>query len=285
MNKKILLVAILLLVVGAVVALRLSRSPHEDDAQTDGSPAVTATPRPGAPRGSQTVRGQPAATAAVKTGARTTIPAFSDEQIDRIVGLCRQAGSAYAKGDYQQAQILANKALDLDPNNQFALRIAGSASCALKMQSNAQAVYNRLSPSSPRRRLLLRVCKRHGVTLATGPQLDAGPAATATGAPAAAGEARGTGAAAAAAPQKLTSTAVTATIKRVRKEIEHCIKGTGIVRVRLTVEASGKVTDAAVMGQHAATPTGACVKEVVLKMTFPSFSGPPRTFIFPFIKR
>ena len=292
MSKKTLWIVIAVLLVGVVVALLITRSSGDTNErgapdQANNSPTGTRQPGPGpsadpgVPESKPVAAPNASSVAASKPGA----PKLTDEQIKSIIELCRQAGTAYVAAKHQQAQILANKALEMDPNNEFALRIAGAAACALKMQSNAQAVYSRLDPSSSARNLLVNVCKRNGITLATGPQSASEPASapatdpSSPGAPAAKDTPEGK-------PAKLSSTAVQATIKQVRKSIEQCTKGQkGLVRVRMTVEGSGKVTDAAAVGQHASTPTGACVKDVVLKMTFPSFTGPSRTFIFPIMVR
>ncbi len=295
MNKKTLLVVVVLLVAGAVVAVVITRSPGEserDEAHDEdrgshtgsvaGRPSTTPGADPGAPPGPGTA---PAARPPAARRAET--PALTDDQKDRIVKLCRQAGTAYVAAEHQKAQRLANQALDMDPNNQFALRIAGASACALKMQSNAQAVYNRMDPTSSARNLLVNVCARKGITLATGPKppTAAAPSAAPGTGPSSTGF-EGADKKPEGAPKKLSSTAVTSTIRKVRKQIVGCMKDhKGLVRVRMTVEGSGKVAAAAALGDHAGTQVGACVKETVLKMTFPSFTGPPRTFIFPFINK
>ncbi len=289
MNKKILLLVSLLLVGGAMAAVMISRSgegqgPSEPDpvgvASLPGVSVAPAQPPTANPAASPVA---PAGTA--KPGAAEV--KLTEAQKTKIIELLRQAGKAYVEGKHQNALRLANESLDLDPRNSLAVQIAGTAACALKMQSNAQAMFNRLSPGSPKRRLLVRICTRHGVQLAAGPQLDSGTsptAVTAPGTPGAPGEAAG---APAKAPQKkLSSTSTRSTIRMARKSIVGCMKDRkGLVQVRMTVEGSGKVSAAAAMGQHASTEVGACVKKEVLKLSFPPFDGPSRTFIFPFISK
>lgn len=293
MNKKILIVAIILLVAGTVVAVLVSRSPKatpEADAPGAEGTAAAAARVPQSNPGSAVARSpgrQPAADPGGPRSAenKTDTPTLTEDQKDRIVRLCRQAGKAYVAAEHQKALTLANQALDMDANNEFALRIAGASACMLNMQSNAQVVYNRLPSTSSARNLLVSVCARKGITLATVPRPAPEPGTSPAAGPSASGF-TAAGDKPEGVPKKLSSTAVSATIKKVRKEIEHCTKSKkGLVRVRMTVEGSGKVTSAAIMGEHAKSPTGACIKEVMLKMTFPPFTGPPRTFIFPFITR
>ena len=287
MNKKILLLVTLVLVGGAVAAVMISRPGDNDEGEGSASDPVGVGAPPAsfgapAPPAAQPSAGKPAG-ASVKRAEATSL---TEAQKTTIVGLCRQAGKAYVEGKYPDALRLANEALDMDPNNQVAAQIAGTAACALKMQSNAQAMFNRLPAGSPQRRLLVRVCTRHGVQLAAGPPPASGPSPTAATAPGAPGSAAPGSPEAKASPKKPSSTATVATIRKARKSIVGCMKDhKGLVQVRMTVEGSGKVAAAAIKGKHASTEVGACVQKEVLKLTFPPFDGPPRTFIFPFIAK
>lgn len=293
-RRWIMLSLVLLAAALAVVLVLLWGSPPEPD-----DPRPEETPEWGRTPSLVPAAEVPAAPSkAARPGAQPPVaapPTAAPATPQRVTELVRRAQQAYVRGDYLQTMKLANQALDLQPNHAMALRVAGAAACAQKLLSNAQLAYNRLAHSPTARGLLVKICASHGVVLATGAPPASGPSASPAPAGAAASgsgtgagfdEGAGSGEGKAGKPRPVSTTALQASVHKVRTQIADCLAGKkGMVQVRITVAGSGKVTAATTLGQHAGSDVGGCVEGVVRSMTFPPFDGPPRTIDFPFIMR
>lgn len=62
----------------------------------------------------------------------------------QLTGMLDQGDQAFARRDYKTATAMADKVLSKDPNNQAALRLMGSATCAKGDSAGAQKYYDRL---------------------------------------------------------------------------------------------------------------------------------------------
>jgi hypothetical protein len=63
-----------------------------------------------------------------------------------------------------------------------------------------------------------------------------------------------------------------------------CFSGTrGTANVRLTVAPSGRVSEAHVVGEFAATPAGACVERAAAAMVFAPWQGEPQHFDYSYL--
>jgi hypothetical protein len=58
-------------------------------------------------------------------------------------------------------------------------------------------------------------------------------------------------------------------------------RGAGLLKVRITIQPTGKV-EASVVGAFAGTPMGYCILGAMHTLRFPSFSGAPITFVYPY---
>jgi hypothetical protein len=75
---------------------------------------------------------------------------------------------------------------------------------------------------------------------------------------------------------------------RARPMVASCYaqyKVAGQVRVSMTVRPNGTIQQVRALPPFAGTPTGICLEETLLAASFPPFSGPPQTIIYPFTLR
>jgi hypothetical protein len=60
----------------------------------------------------------------------------------------------------------------------------------------------------------------------------------------------------------------------------------GMASVAVTIEPTGKVSNAKTLGDFAGTPTGTCVEDAIREAAvFPPFSGTAQSIVYPFILR
>ncbi|MBU1432062.1 hypothetical protein KKF91_16095 [Myxococcota bacterium] len=72
-------------------------------------------------------------------------------------------------------------------------------------------------------------------------------------------------------------------IKAGAVQIKRCeVEGEGMVTVKITIQHSGEVASAAVIGANAGSPLARCVEREVRALRFPPFSGAPMIVNMPF---
>ena len=75
---------------------------------------------------------------------------------------------------------------------------------------------------------------------------------------------------------------------RARPMVASCYrqyKVAGQVRVSMTVRPNGTIQQVRALPPFAGTPTGICLEETLLAASFPPFSGPAQTIVYPFTLR
>ena len=71
----------------------------------------------------------------------------------------------------------------------------------------------------------------------------------------------------------------------VARQAQGCFDQHGVaghVKIKATVDPSGKVTKADAQGEFAGTPTGACVAAAAKSASFPAWTGAPMTISYGF---
>jgi hypothetical protein len=87
------------------------------------------------------------------------------------------------------------------------------------------------------------------------------------------------------AKESLDSKDIRTGMGAVAKQAQACYDNYGIaghVKIKATVEPSGKVTKAEATGEFAGTPTGTCVANAAKSASFPAWSGAPMTISYGF---
>jgi len=90
-----------------------------------------------------------------------------------------------------------------------------------------------------------------------------------------------------AGPRELDRKQIQRGMARLRSRVQACFdkfKVPGLLRVRTTVQPSGRASGR-VVGELAGTPTASCVVRALPSLSFPTFTGPPMTFTYPFTLR
>ena len=89
-------------------------------------------------------------------------------------------------------------------------------------------------------------------------------------------------------PDQLDKGAIVSGMGKVKPRVQGCYeqyKVPGLANVSVTIVKSGKVSNAAVSGAFAGTPTGDCVSKAVKGASFSQFKGSPQTINYPFSLR
>lgn len=82
-------------------------------------------------------------------------------------------------------------------------------------------------------------------------------------------------------PESLSRGQVIEALERVRPDVQRCVREGG-AEVEVTVRGDGLVAQVSVRGEHAGTPQGRCVAEVVRRVRFPAFQRARIKLIYPF---
>jgi len=89
-------------------------------------------------------------------------------------------------------------------------------------------------------------------------------------------------------PDQLDKGAIVSGMGKVKPRVQACYeqyKVPGLANVSVTIVKIGKVSNAAVSGTFAGTPTGDCVSKAVKSASFAQFKGSPQTINYPFSLR
>ncbi len=89
-------------------------------------------------------------------------------------------------------------------------------------------------------------------------------------------------------PDQLDKGAIVGGMGKVKGKVGACYeqyKVPGMANVAVTIGKNGRVSNAAVSGAFAGTPTGDCVSKAVKTASFPQFKGSPQSINYPFMLR
>lgn len=89
-------------------------------------------------------------------------------------------------------------------------------------------------------------------------------------------------------PQQLARPEILGAMEKVKPKVHACFvkfRQPGILTVRMTIAASGRVTQARVEGNFAASDTARCVESAAKSAWFRSSKRPPATLTWPFLLR